>query len=105
MSTRQNITAIIYDRRDRVLSIGKNSYVKTHPLQARYAQKAGEPYKVHLHAEIAAIVKCKNLKKAHKISVFRYNKQDRPMLARPCPICMSAIRAAKIPKVEWTIDE
>jgi len=103
-SAKQNITAIIYDRKGRVLSIGKNSYVKTHPLQAKYAKEVGQPYKVHLHAEIAAIVKCKNLRKAYKISVFRYNNQGKPMMAKPCPICMSAIKAAHISVIEWTTD-
>ena len=68
---RFDMTAILYDKRGRVLSIGKNSYVKTHPLQARYATQVGEPSKVFLHAEVDAIVKCKNLDKAHKIVVFR----------------------------------
>lgn len=103
-TTKQNITAIIYDRKGRILSIGKNSYVKTHPLQAKYAKRVGEPHKVHLHAEIAAIVKCKNLNKAYKISVFRFNKQGKPMMAKPCPICMSAIKAANISEIEWTVD-
>lgn len=102
-TSKQNITAIIYDRKGRILSIGKNSYVKTHPMQARYAKKVGQPYKVHLHAEIAAIVKCKNIERAYKISVFRYNKEGKPMLAKPCPICMSAIKATNISVVEWTM--
>lgn len=74
-------------------------------MQARHASKVGEPYKVHLHAEVSAIVKCRNLKKAHKISVFRFNKQGQPMLAKPCPICISAIRATNITEIEWTSDE
>ena len=30
----QNIIATVYDRRGRVLAVGKNSYVKTHPKQS-----------------------------------------------------------------------
>jgi hypothetical protein len=33
MTKRQAITAIITDKKGRVLSIGQNSYSKTHPLQ------------------------------------------------------------------------
>jgi tRNA(Arg) A34 adenosine deaminase TadA len=73
--TRNNhheITAFIYDKRGRVLSIGKNSYIKTHPYQAKCAEEVGEGYKVFLHAEIDAINKCTNLDKAHRISIFRF---------------------------------
>ena len=40
--SRQNITAVIYDKRGRVLSIGKNQYLKTHPLQAKHAHAVGQ---------------------------------------------------------------
>lgn len=60
---KQQITAIIYDRKGEVLSIGQNSYVKTHPLQAKHAEKVGLPYKQFLHAEIHAITRCKHFTK------------------------------------------
>lgn len=102
MSTKQEITAVIYDRKGRVLSIGKNSYVKTHTLQAKHAEKVGLPDKQFLHAEIHAITKCKDLSKAHRILVTRYGKKGSPLLAKPCPVCQSAIEAAGIKVVEWT---
>lgn len=102
MSKKFSMTAIIYDKRGRVLSVGKNSYVKTHPMQAAHAHRAGEPYKVYLHAEIAAIVKCKSLDKAHKISIFRYLEDGSPAEARPCKICAGAIRLAGIKHIEHT---
>jgi tRNA(Arg) A34 adenosine deaminase TadA len=102
MSRQHHVTAIIYDRRGRVLSIGQNSYVKTHPLQAHHAHKAGLPEKQFLHAEVSAIVKCRDLKKAHKIFVTRYNKADEPILAKPCPVCLSAIKASGIRVIEHT---
>jgi tRNA(Arg) A34 adenosine deaminase TadA len=98
----QQITAIIYDKRGRVLSIGKNSYTKSHPTMARYAISVGEPHKIFLHAEIDAILKCRDLSKAHKISIFREGKRGVPLLAKPCKICMSAITAANIPNIEWS---
>ena len=100
--SKHQITAMIYDRRGRVLSIGQNSYLKTHPLQAKHADKVGLPQKQFLHAEIAALVKCRDLKKAHKILVTRHNKSGEPVLAKPCPICMSAIRASGIKFIEHT---
>ncbi len=99
---RFEITAIIYDRRGRVLSIGKNSYVKTHPHQAYHAQKVGQPYKKVLHAEIHAITRCANIDKAHSISVFRYDELGNPVNAKPCEVCMSAIAATNIKKIEYT---
>ena len=102
MSTKQEITAVIYDRKGRVLSIGKNSYVKTHTLQAKHAEKVGLPDKQFLHAEIHAITKCKDLSKAHKILVTRYGKSGQPLLAKPCPVCQSALEAVGISVVEYT---
>lgn len=102
MTKRQNITAMIYDGRGRVISVGQNSYVKTHPLQAKHAKKIGKSDKVFLHAEIAAITKCRDLSKAHKIMIFRYDYLGRPILAKPCPICQSAIDETPIKVVEHT---
>lgn len=96
------MTAIIYDKRGRVLSIGKNSYFKTHPYQAKCAEQVGLPHKQFLHAEIHAIVKCKQLYKAHKIVVTRFDKAGGEKNARPCPVCQSAIEAAGIKIIEHT---
>lgn len=76
---KQNLTAVIYDRKGRVLSIGQNSYIKTHPLQAKHANKVGLPDKHYLHAEVHAIVKCKDLSKAHKIFISRFGKEGQPL--------------------------
>jgi len=102
MSSLQALTAIIYDKRGRVLSIGKNSYIKTHPLQAKYANKVGLPEKQYLHAEIAAIVRCRDLAKAHRIEVLRVGRNGSLLLAKPCPVCQTAIEAAGIRNIEHT---
>lgn len=105
MRKKFSISAIIYDKRGNVLSVGSNSYVKTHPMQAEYARRAGEPKKVFLHAEIHAITRCRDLKKAHMIRVFRYAEDGSPADAEPCKICRNAIKIAGIKKVEYTVDE
>lgn len=102
MSTKHSLTAIIYDKKGRVLSIGQNSYVKTHPLMAEYANKVGEPNRIYLHAEIHAIVKCKDLKKANSIFVSRYDKQGNPANAKPCRICQEALLKAGIKNITYT---
>jgi tRNA(Arg) A34 adenosine deaminase TadA len=96
------VTALIYDKRGKVLSVGQNSYIKTHPLQAKHARKTGNPEKQYLHAEVHAITRCRNLSRAYKIFVARYNKNGEPVLAAPCPVCTSAIRAAGIKYVQHT---
>lgn len=102
MSTKQQITAMIYDRRGRVLSIGQNSYIKTHPLQARHAKLTGNPHRIFLHAEIAAITRCRDISRADRMLITRYDRNGNPALAAPCPVCQSAIRAAGIQYVEHT---
>lgn len=102
MKQRQQITAVIYDRKGRVLSVGQNSYVKTHPLQVKHANKTGHPEKQFLHAEVHAIVRCRDLSKAYRIFVSRWDKNGNEALAKPCPVCISAIRAAGIKIVEHT---
>lgn len=100
----QNITAVIYDKKGKVLSIGKNSYIKTHPKQAMHAARVGRPDKVFLHAEMDAIIRCKDLSKAHKILVSRVKSKGAYGNAKPCPICEDALREAGIKHVEWTFD-
>lgn len=102
MTTMQNITAFAYDRKGRLLSIGRNSYIKTHPLQAKAAKEVGEDYKIYLHAEVAALVKIKNWQKIDKLVVTRYNKNGEPMLAKPCRVCQRLINIAGINTVEHT---
>lgn len=99
---RFDLTAIIYDKRGKVLSIGKNSYAKTHPLQYKHACAVGLPDKQFLHAEIHAIALCRRLDRAHKIVVMRFDKQGEPCSAEPCVVCRSAICAAGIKIVEHT---
>ena len=99
---KQNITAIIYDKRGRILSVGKNSYVKTHPLQAQLARKVGRIHCIFLHAEIQAIIKCEAIEKAYRIVVTQYDNDNKPCLAKPCIICMEAISSVGIKVVEHT---
>jgi deoxycytidylate deaminase len=102
MTARQNITAIIYDKRGRILSIGKNSYWKTHPLQSKTAKEVGLPNKEFLHAEIAAIVKCADLSSAKRMLITRINKFGKALASKPCPICQKAIKDAGIKFVDHT---
>lgn len=102
MSREQILTAIIYDKRGNILSVGKNSYVKTHPYQAQLAKEAKQDHRVFLHAEVDAIIKCANLSKAYRISIFRTSPGGGYGLAKPCGICANAIKRTPIKIVEHT---
>jgi len=99
---RPKLLAIISDKKGNVLSTGVNSYVKTHPLQAKYAQLCMEPSKVFLHAEISALVRLKG-GEPYRIAVFRYGRLGEARNAKPCRICERAIKDFGIKVVEYTI--
>ena len=102
MCKKHHVTAIIFDKRGRPLSIGQNSYSKSIRLQRKHAKLVGMPEKVMTHAEISAIAKCRSLSRAHTIKVFRYNKSGAPVNAMPCKICEQAIALIPIKIVEHT---
>lgn len=97
---RFDITAFAYDKRGRLLSIGRNSYIKSHSLQAKFARKAGRPEAIYVHAELAALMKAKQ--QVHKLVVVRYNKDGTPGNAKPCEICQLAIKEFGVRYVEHT---
>lgn|SRR5512135_1233765 len=95
------ITAVVKDKKGRVLATAQNSYIKTHPLMAREAKAVGEPYKIYLHAEVAALLKS-DWANAHSIFVSRYNNSGEPLPSRPCEICQRVIKLAGIKEVRYT---
>lgn len=101
MKTRQFIVAKCYNKQGQLIGVGINSYTKTHPLQSYFAHKVGHPEKQYLHAEIQAILRCKD-KPIYRITVERYDKHGLPVNAKPCPICQAAIKAFGIKIVEST---
>lgn len=100
-SKKHYIVAKCYDKRGMLLSVGLNSYTKTHPIQSYFANKVGHAEKQYLHAEIAAILRAKD-KQIYRITIERYNRAGNPACAKPCPICQEAIRAFGIKIVEHT---
>jgi len=96
------IRAKITDRKGNVLSIAENSYSKTHPIQARFANDVGLYHRIFLHAEIAALIKLEKGSKPHKIQIERFHKDGKPANAKPCAVCDAAIRHWGIKYVEYT---
>lgn len=99
---RFSIKATIYDKKGKVLTVGENSYSKTHPLQAKFAAKVGLGDKIFLHAELAALARLRSYHKPCKIKVERYGKDGKPALARCCRVCEEAIKAHGIFNIEYT---
>ena len=97
------IAAIITDRKGNILSIGVNSYSKTHPRQAYYADKVGKSRKIFLHAEMDALIKCKG--KPYAIYIARVNNKGEERLAAPCTICQMAIQDAGLKEVHYTVSD
>ena len=102
MKRKYDIRAICYDKKGRVLSVGYNSYTKTHPIQDYYARQAGQHQRIFIHAEISALLRAKD-KHIHKIKIERYAKNGEPMNASPCPVCERAIKAWGVNFVEHTL--
>jgi deoxycytidylate deaminase len=98
---KQTVVAKCYDRKGKLLSVGTNSYKKSHPIQAYFASKVGLNKKIYLHAEIAALLKC-GKHEVYRIHIERFNKKGEPLLAAPCPICKEAIKAWGISVISYT---
>lgn len=98
---KQRVAAIVTDGRGNILSTGLNSYDKTHPLQAKYAERTHNEEHIFLHAEIAALVRNKS-DNAKKIYVARIYRDGEIASAKPCPICSMAIKEAGIEEVVYT---
>lgn len=98
----QIVTAFVYDKRGRLLSVGNNSYKKTHPLQAKYSRKTSNPHRIYLHAELDALLKARSRGTPHKIVVMRVNKEGVFCNAAPCECCKRAIKDFDVKVVEHT---
>lgn len=101
---KHQITAYCYNKRGHLVSIGHNSYTKSHPLQAYFAKKVGHPNKIYLHAEIAALVQAGTMEtnQVHEISIVRINKAGEIRPSKPCSICQEALKAFGVHQVVYT---
>lgn len=97
------VAAVITDRQGNILSVGTNSYKKTHTLQAHYATLVGEPKRMFRHAEIHAISRLPRGSKPWAIYVSRMNRNGEFSIAKPCPICAFAIKNTGIKNVHFTV--
>jgi len=102
MNQKFNVVCIIVDKKYHIISIGTNSFTKSHTKQAYYASRIGNKVKIYLHAEIDSLIRCQG--EPYAMYIARVKKDGSPALAKPCPICQGAIRDAGIKKVYYTKD-
>lgn len=100
VDNKYKVSAVITNKKGRIIAVGCNSYSKTHPKQAYYAKKCGCQPKIFLHAEIDALIHCKD--KPHTIYIARVNRKGNPLPAKPCPICNMAITDCGIERIITT---
>lgn len=99
--SRHVVYAKAYDKRGTLIASATNSYTKTHPLMLYFGKQVGITYKVFLHAELAALLKCGAVA-PHTLVVSRQTKDGVPALAKPCAICERAIAAWGVKRVEYS---
>ena len=97
--SKKQVGALLLNK-NKVIVSATNLETKSHPLQAKFAERVGLGEKIYLHAEIAALVKCRD--EADTVIVARINPQGKLRMARPCPICQLALKEAGITHVHYT---
>ena len=102
--SRKQVGAILL-RKGKVVTTATNLERKSHPLQAKFAEKVGLGEKIFLHAEISALVKCRE--ECDTIVVARVGGHSKNELrnAKPCKICAMALEEAGIDKVHYSTDD
>jgi len=100
--SKKQVGAILLNK-NKVVTAATNLETKSHPIQAKFAERVGLKEKIYLHAEIAALVKCKE--EVDTIIVARVNPQGKIRMAKPCPICQLALNEAGISKIHYTTND
>src|SRR6266478_6526269 len=100
--SKHHMTATIWDRKGRLLSTASNSYTRSHPLQKHFAKLSGNPERIYLHAELAALLKC-GTKQPHTISVVRIKKDGTTGLAKPCAAYQLALKHWGVKVINYTL--
>ena len=102
-SPSKKLVGAVLLNKNRVVTTATNLERKSHPLQAKFAERVGLKEKIFLHAEIAALVKCRE--ECDTIIVARVNSQNKLRNSRPCPICSLALKQAGVSKVHYSTND
>lgn len=87
------LIAATFDERGRIIAIGENT-IKTHPMMKKWSLKTNLKHKIHLHAEISALVR--SYRPSYSLMVIRLNRKGEFAMAKPCPLCLAAILDARV---------
>lgn len=100
-SSKKKVGAVLMNK-NKVIATATNHDCKSHPVQAKWAEKVGLEEKIYLHAEIAAMIKARD--DADKIVVVRLGGRSGEELrqSRPCKICEAYLRHAGIQHVYYS---
>ena len=101
--SRKKVGAVLLNK-GRVVAKGVNQDTKTHPLQARLAELVGLEEKIYLHAEVAALIRCRSDVDTIVVARLGGHEGDELRNARPCPICTLALEQAGIKHIYYTTD-
>lgn len=72
----------------------------------KFADLAGQPHKIYWHAECHALYKSlRQDNQVHSLVVTRYNAEGRFRNAKPCPVCMQAIKFFGVKEVHYSTDQ
>jgi|TARA_A100001201_G_scaffold22058_2_gene24730 tRNA(Arg) A34 adenosine deaminase TadA len=102
--SKKQVGAILLNK-NRVVVTATNIETKTHPIQARFAERVGLHEKIFLHAEIAALVKCREECDTIVVARLGGHNHDELRMAKPCPVCALALKEAGIDKVHYTTND
>ena len=83
-------------KKNRIITTATNSY-KTHPVQAKWAEKVGKKHCIHLHAEMNALIQSRE--EADTLVVARVLSSGNVGVSKPCKICRAYIEQTGIKKL------
>jgi len=103
--SRKKVGAVLFNAKRKVITSATNNDFKSHPIQAKWAQRVGLHEKIYLHAEMACLIKARE--DGDMIVVVRLGGHDGKSLrnAKPCPICEPALRYAGIKHVYYSVTD
>lgn len=93
------VTAVAYNSRSQILSVGVNKPRKSHPEQAKFAGIVGCEHRIYLHAEIDCLVKAR--KQVDRLLIARIGWDNKFRNSFPCEICLEAIKSAKVNEITY----
>lgn len=85
-------------KKGKLVTTATNLY-KTHPIQAKWAHKTGRGFAIHLHAEIAALIRARE--DADTLVVARVMKDGRLGTSKPCVTCRAYIEESGIKHIHY----